>query len=219
MWCVLRALNPKGGHPERLDKKLMGKENTLNMERIDYPVSLKDINKFEKQNPTISITVFGYEGKSVYPLRNSDCNDREHNIILMLIEEGGVKHYCLVKDLSRLLSSQVSNHNGKHHFCDRCLNAFWCQESLNKHQEYCGNYEAIKIQMPKKETMLKFKNYHRSEKVSFVFYADFECLIKPIQLCNPDDKKVIPNNTKNTNHLAFAIISNASMMRYINQKK
>ena len=29
LWCVLRALNPKGGHPERLDKKLMGKENTL----------------------------------------------------------------------------------------------------------------------------------------------------------------------------------------------
>ena len=72
LWCVLRALNPKGRHPEKLDKKLMDKENTLNMEGIAYPVSLKDINKFEKQNPTISITVFGYQGKSVYPLRNSD---------------------------------------------------------------------------------------------------------------------------------------------------
>ena len=79
------------------------------MEGIEYPVSLKDLNKFEKQNPTISITVFGYEGKSVYPLRNSDCVDREHNIILMLIEEEGVKHYCLVKCISRLLSSQTSN--------------------------------------------------------------------------------------------------------------
>ena len=25
LWCVLRALNPKGDHPERLDKELMGK--------------------------------------------------------------------------------------------------------------------------------------------------------------------------------------------------
>ena len=48
LWCVLRALNPKGDHPERLDKELMGKENALNMEGIDYPVSLKDLNKFEK---------------------------------------------------------------------------------------------------------------------------------------------------------------------------
>ena len=80
------------------------------MEGMEYPVSLKDLNKFEQQKPSISITVLGYEGKSVYPLRNSDNTDMEHNIILMLIEEG-VKHYGLVKNLSRLLSSQVSNHN------------------------------------------------------------------------------------------------------------
>ena len=79
----------------------MGKEDNLNMEEIEYPVSLKDLNKFEKQNPNISITVLGYEGKSVYPLRNSDSTDREHNIILILMEEDGVKHYCLVKNLSR----------------------------------------------------------------------------------------------------------------------
>ena len=97
LWCVLRALNPKDDHPKRVDKELRGKENTLNMEGIEYPVSLKDLNKFEKQNPTTSITVVGYERKSVYPLRNSDCTETDHNIILMLIEEGGVKHYCLVK--------------------------------------------------------------------------------------------------------------------------
>ena len=72
LWCVLRELNPNNDHPERVDKELRGKENTLNMEGIDYPVSLKDLNKFEKQNPTISITVLGYDGKSVYPLRISD---------------------------------------------------------------------------------------------------------------------------------------------------
>ena len=82
------------------------------MDGIEYPVSLKDIDKFEKQNPNISITVFGYEEKSVYPLRNSNNTDREHKIRLMLIEKDGVKHYCLVKNPSRLLSSQTSNHNG-----------------------------------------------------------------------------------------------------------
>ena len=52
-WCVLRALNPKSVHPERIDKELMEKENSSNMERIEYPVSLKDLNKFEKQNATV----------------------------------------------------------------------------------------------------------------------------------------------------------------------
>ena len=62
LWCVLRALNLKDNHPERVDKELIGKENTFNMEGIEYPVSLKDLNKFEKQNTSISITVLGYEG-------------------------------------------------------------------------------------------------------------------------------------------------------------
>ena len=188
LWCVLRALNPKSNHPKRLDKESMEKENTLNMEGIEYPVSLKDLNKFEKQNPTISITVLGYEEKGVYPLRNSDNTDTDQCIILMLIEKGGVKHYCLVKSINRLLSSQTTKGKRKQHFCLRCLNTFWCQEALSRHQEYCGEYEPVKIELPKKGTMLKFINYHRSEKVPFIIYADFECFIKPIQLCDPDDK-------------------------------
>ena len=188
LWCVLRALNPKSDHPERLDKELMGKVNTLNMEGIDYPVSLKDLNKFEKQNPNITITVFGYERKNDYPLRNNTNTDRDYNIIIMLIEEGGVKHYCLVKNISRLLSSQASNHDGKHYFCLRCLNPFWCQEALDKHKEYCNEYEAVKIELPKKGTMLEFKNYQRLEKVPFLVYADFESFIKPLDTCdlNPE---------------------------------
>ena len=156
------------------------------MEGIEYPVSLIDLNMLEKQNPTISITVLGYERKSVYPLRNSDCKDRDHNIILMLIEEGGVKHYCLVNSLSRLLASQVPKNNGTHYFCLRCLNPFWCEKSLSRHQEYCNEYEAVKIELPEKGTMIKYKNYHRSEKVLFIVYADFESYIKPIQSCSPN---------------------------------
>ena len=152
-----KGIKSKEHYPERLDKELISKENTLNMEGICYPVSLNDINKFEKQNPAISITVLGYEGKSVYPLRNSTNMDREHNIILMLIEEGGVKHYCLVKSIERLLSSQASNDKRKRYFCLRCLNPFWCQKALDKHKEYCNEYEAVKIELPKKGTVLEFK--------------------------------------------------------------
>ena len=96
MFFVVRSksIEYKRQHPERIDTELRQKKNTLNMKGIKYPVSLKDLNKFEKQNPTISITVLGYERKRVYPLRSSNCVDRENKIVLLLIEEGGVKHYC-----------------------------------------------------------------------------------------------------------------------------
>ena len=217
LWCVLCALNPKDGHPERVDKELKEKENTLNMDGIEYPVSLKDIDKFENQNLTISITVFGYNGKGVYPLRNSDNTDREHKIRLMLIEKDGVKHYCLVKSIERLLSSQTTKGKRKQHFCDRCLNPFWCKQSLNKHLEYCGNHEAVEIEMPKKGDILKFKNYYKGERVSFIIYADTESLIKSIQTCEQSPLDSYTKNIKSMNQLVFPIILSVSIIMYLNQ--
>ena len=204
LWCALRALNPKEHNAERVDKELMEKENTLNMEGIEYPVSLKDINKFEKQNPSISITVLGYDGKDIYPLRNSKCANRKHNIVLMLIEENEVKHYCLVKSTSRLLSSQVTKGKRKVHFCLRCLNPFWCQEALSKHEEYCGEYESVKIELPKEGTMLKFRNYFHAEKVPFIIYADTEALIKNIQNCNPNPGKSYTKKYQKHDPISFS---------------
>ena len=72
LWCVLRALNPKNKDAGRIDGDLKSKENTLNMEGIAYPVNLKDIKRFEKQNPDISISVLGYsKDERIYPLRIS----------------------------------------------------------------------------------------------------------------------------------------------------
>ena len=36
--------------------------------------------------------------------------------------------------------------------------------------------------------MLKFKNYHKSEKDPFIVYADFESCIKPLHSCEPNPK-------------------------------
>ena len=69
----------------------------------------------------------------------------------MLIEKDGVKHYYLAKSLCRLLASQAPKNNGKHYFCLRCLNIFWSEKSLIRHQEYCNEYKAVKIEPPKKE--------------------------------------------------------------------
>ena len=41
LWCVLRALNPKNTNPDRIDKDLKSKQDTLNMEGIKYPVDFE----------------------------------------------------------------------------------------------------------------------------------------------------------------------------------
>ena len=187
MWSVLRALNPKDDHPERIDKDLKSKQDTLNMEGINYPVDFRGIDRFEKQNPEISISLLGYnKDERIYPLKLSKYTGSKHDITLLLIKDEDKSHYCLVKNISALLSSQINNHKGSRSFCLNCFNSFDTLESLNKHKEYCYNNECVKISMPPIGLILEFKNFVNSEKAPFAIYADFESLIKPLDVCDPD---------------------------------
>ena len=190
MWCVLRALNPKDKNNERIDNDLKNKVDTINMEGIQYPVSFRGIDRFEHLNPEISITVLGYnEEEKVYPLKVSKYTGCEHDIVLLLIKDGEKSHYCLVKNISALLSSQINNNDHKRYFCLNCFNSFKSPDSLDKHKEYCYNNECVKISMPPPNTFLRFKNFRYSEKAPFAIYADFESLIKPLDNCDPDPNR------------------------------
>ena len=83
----------------------------LNFTGIDFPVSLKDIDKFEKNNPEIGVSVFGYD-KSVHILRINKT-DPQNTIDLLLITNKEKQHYCWIKNFSKLVRSQVTNTNTK----------------------------------------------------------------------------------------------------------
>ena len=131
MWSVLRALYPKNNHPERIDKDLKSKQDSINMKGIRYPVDLKAIDRFETQNPNISISVVGYNKEDlVHPIRVSKYIGCDHDITLLLLKEavkgenGEIKektHYTLVKNKSALIASQINNHEHKRHFCLNCF--------------------------------------------------------------------------------------------------
>ena len=109
-WCIASALNPAKReieqNPDRITKHLRKQAESLNFKGIEFPMSLQAIDKFERLNPEISVHIFGFDNISkVYPLRISKCK-RQKEIDLMLLEN---KHYCLVKNLSRLMSMQTSN--------------------------------------------------------------------------------------------------------------
>ena len=129
-------------NPER-PSKYKEHLNKLNFTGIEFPVSLKDIDKFEKQNPEIGVNVFGYD-KDVYTLRLNKA-DSQNAVDLLLITSEEKQHYCWIKNFSRLLSTQVSKHNGAVYFCKRCLSHFSTLERLNNHLLKCnGNPDDIK---------------------------------------------------------------------------
>ena len=152
------------------------------------------IEKFEKNNPFVSVNVFYLNG-SVHPLISEV--ERDDNIDLLLTEKDGKKHYCLIKNLSRLLSKQVAKDKKPKVFCRRCLNHFPNNEKLEVHKEYCARKECVKIEMPEIKTDkngearkpdISFKNWNRMMKVPFVIYADFEAFLVNMDSCETDNK-------------------------------
>ena len=204
-WAVTSAVFPAERDGERLSKKMREDSEKFDWTGIEFPVSLKQIDKFENNNP-YAINVFGYE-KVVYPLRISKKNC-EQVINLLLIANEETNHFCLIKNMSRLISKQKSNCNGKIHFCYRCLNSFYSVKSLDKHTEYCQNNEEVKIEMPRGR--IYFKNHYKKQRVPFVVYADFECFTEKIDTCQPDDGKSFTNQYQKHKPSGFSYLIKCS---------
>ena len=166
-------------------KDYLGK---LNFTGIEFPVSLKDIDKFGKQNPGIGVNVFGYD-KSVHILRINKA-DPQNAIDLLLITDGKEKqHYCWIKNFAKLVGSQVTKNEHKIYFCKRCLNHFSTPEKLNVHIEVCKENSACKIEVPKPGEIIEFQNFKKSMRVAFVIYADFEAVTEKIDSATPNPEK------------------------------
>ena len=139
----------------------------------------------------------------VYPLRlfkgeedsprggRSEAPERQHQINLLWIADDVRKHYCLIKNMSKLTSMQISKHKESVHICFKCVNHFPNEKALNIHKEICKSNEFI--EMPEKETFIEFENHIRSQKMPFVIYADFESLVEPISGCQPNPQKCFTN--------------------------
>ena len=186
-WCVLRALNPKTENPNRVDKQLRAAEKTINMDGISVPTKIDDITKFENQNLDIAIVVLGLnENGNVYTIRLSEyAYNRKHLVVLLLITDLEKDfHYTLVNSHSRLISSQISRNEHKKYVCWNCLNIFYDEEKFQYHRDQCKENKLQNIVMPKKGSLVKFKNYKNTRWFPFVVYADIES--KTTKMETPD---------------------------------
>ena len=177
-WCHIRHLLPQNKNPQRIkecDKKYIEK---LDYSGIEFPVSVKQYNKIEKQN-SINVNVFGYEEGQKYPIRIS--KEKFNSCLnLLLITEGEVQHYCLIKDFNKFMYNQTK-HNERKHFCMYCLQCSSSKEHLEKHKVDCIEINGEQsIKMPEPGSTITFKNYRKQLPAPFVIYADFEAITEKI---------------------------------------
>jgi hypothetical protein len=100
--CFAHSINaslyPVNIHPDRVTSY---PPNTLNFSGLNFPIKLEDIVKFEKQNPTISVNVFGVEGRDIVGPLYHTAQRKSHHVNLLYIKNGDNSHYCWIKNMSR----------------------------------------------------------------------------------------------------------------------
>ena len=139
----------------------------------------KDFSKTEGEN-NICINVFGYENGLVFPIYVSDQKFEDSMDLLLLIDDDK-SHYVYIKDFDRFMFHKTKNKNKKW-FCRSCLQCFSSESVLIKHKEDCLSING-KQSVNLEQGVIEFENYFKQLPVPFKIYADSECNLRDVEIC------------------------------------
>ena len=177
MWCVLAQLHPSENHADRVSNYIPH-ENELIVNGLEFPVT---VNKLKEDNTT--------------------------HVNLLVLTLPGKSHYVLIKNMSRLLSKQLSAHDHLAYVCNYCLHSSSSLDLYEKHESRCSRHNAQRVHLPKagnnyNADKVKFKDVEKQLRLPFVNYSDFESILPKVQGCERDPLKPGGNTTKDSKHMA-----------------
>ena len=169
-----------------------------NWEDIDFPSTSKDLKKFECNNEVaLKIPYVPYNTKKIniaYKSKNNLTHERQ--ITSLMISDGQKWHYLVVKNLSGLLKGLTSNHK-EDFYCLNCFHSYRTENKLESHKKIYENHDYRHVEMPTKDNnIIKYNRGEKSMKVSFIIYADLECLLEKMSTCinNPNESSTTKIN-------------------------
>ena len=211
-WAVLAGLHPAScDRPNRMENYLPFVE-TYDFSSLTFPVPLSSIAPFAARNG-ISINVYAVEDVKhvVFPLCATSGVVTGKHVDLLLHEMGDIQHYSTIVNFSRLISGQINSHDGAVCCCKKCLRAYSSPELLETHSLRCSHLQLSKFP---KDSRCRFTNVQKQLPATFVVYADFESVLKPIgdvdttQGVTPDvDSEVLPYQVHIACSFSYKIVS------------
>ncbi|XP_036141224.1 uncharacterized protein LOC118645049 [Monomorium pharaonis] len=127
-WSVVAALH-RAERNTGLESSYPHYTTVRKFDDIAFPVTIKDIGRFENFN-NVSINVYGMKKEmamlKILPLRLSN-DKKEKHVNLLYVQnprEDSASHFVWIKNLSRLMSSQLSKNKHKKYICDCACTIF-----------------------------------------------------------------------------------------------
>lgn len=177
-------------------------EKSLNLKGIDFPIDVRQIKKFVRQNPDLDLKInilYRTLSENVFPFE-CGIGEGKRTMNLLMIKKApskdqvfrSVQHFMGIMNVNKYLSqryyspssSKISYLNWK--FCLHCLNRFNSKTDLEEHERICHTKRVTLEEVPPKDCKIVFDNYKNQHMQNFIGFLDFECLLSPnnqIQRC------------------------------------
>ena len=206
IWALLSAIHPPSNHPQELYHYKQYR-NDFKITNLGFPLSLRDIPKFLKLNPNLSVNVFGIDddddrNNEIIPLHiTRNKKDTHVNMLLFSNDDGDNWHYVWVKNMSSLVAHR-SKHEHKIFVCDNCVRPYKTKKSYELHLENCLKHQPMTVRLPSVITpddkssktikpTLKFKSKQKCHPVPFIMIGDFEAFLTPVQNVSTDTNSTV----------------------------
>ena len=174
----------------------------------EMPMGFNQIPRFEKANK-VQVNVFQYRQKNLIPILISKQNEFRFVLDLLLVTNGQTHHYVLIKDLKVLVNKirGLSPRAGSV-ICRNCFHICSSDAIYQRHISSCREHDAATIIMPdSSKNQLHFKNLQSKWFVPFVFYFDFESLIKPVQRCTNNPEQSYSDTLEHHEPCGFCLVA------------
>ncbi|XP_071581757.1 uncharacterized protein [Temnothorax nylanderi] len=179
-WAIIFALYPVERNTDRCSA-YPHYLTILNLDGIEFPMTLRQISRFERLNVSVNVfTVWRKERNEneIVPIRLTDDKKDSHVNLLYLLDSrnnSNVGHFVWLKNLPRLVGSQLNKSRIMKYICDRVD---------------CEKMNDCAIVLPNDDDKwLCFRDHSKKERLPFVVYADLECVFEKEEIDNDNVKR------------------------------
>jgi len=217
-WAIISKLYTGKSNVPKV-KELMKLEHPYDFDNLEFPLSINQIDKFERRNANTSVNVFVLDhGENIYPSRIVDVELEDH-FDLLYIPTGVVDgHYALIRNFNRLIRPQIIGEDRNHSrhklvICKRCFHHKRLVKNenaktwLEDHNRFCKTYKPATIALPNKGERMRFRSAQSHVFIPIVIYLDLESSLLPVSTAMPD-----PENTTSYHHVTHIHENNSACL-------
>jgi len=185
--CFLYCLHYFLVQNKSLKKNFRQFLSTLNLEGIQFPISIPHIKKFMKKNPQLNVKInilLRHTNGHVYPYEYGIGEGDMFINLLLIHRKNGNNHFLLILSVNKFLRKVYKNCGYQvKYFCENCFNYFTVEKKLEEHKKICCLNKA-RMELTPGDPLMKFSNAKNQHPLEYIGFLDFECILpKNSEIC------------------------------------